>query len=76
MAELVYQDDGEERKIFKRVPDHRGIFMRPELDAVNRNEKPRPMDIHADSRQREDLESAFVGWHLDRPFDEIEQFRV
>src|SRR4051812_37665213 len=54
MAELVQQDDREQRHIFDRVPDLRTILAMPRLNLVYRDEQPAPVQKHLDAGHAEE----------------------
>src|SRR5688572_12901537 len=65
MAEFVQEHDQEQAEILQHVPDDGGVLSGPIPNHEIRHHKPEPMNVHADAREREQLErSAAGGCHI------------
>jgi hypothetical protein len=56
MAEFMNQDDEEQGKVFRHVPTQGGILVGPELDGIDGDEEPEPMDVNANAGERKEFE--------------------
>ncbi len=56
MAELVHQDDQEEREVFQHLPGWRRIRIAAHRYLIDRDEKPGPMQIHIDAFEAKNME--------------------
>ena len=61
MPELMHQHDREERKIFSDIPSEPVITALPRLQFVDRDQKPRPVQINGDPKNLEQSKAIF--WH-------------
>jgi hypothetical protein len=63
VPELVHGDDGKQGKILQGRPQIRSVLPGALLDAIERQQKPRPMQIDINPRESKQMDGTSLGWH-------------